>query len=429
MRKVISFLFVLCGIGFAALPPCTKPIASIDTALVPKVVYVDQNDNEAFDCINEQGDTLRAILSALGGTTGSVGLSSVGDIKANIDRDSNTTGSRFWVANHTNDTLFRVSDDLAIRAYGAFSVVGASTLAALSATTGAFSSTLGVTGAFTGTSGAFSTTLGVTGALTSAEAVFTSADNDQAFNGTFTSSAAYAAGTNSTWRTATVMNAATTSGAATGINGVVNGNAIGGIAFVRNGTASHSGSTVLLYGTGSTYAEGLRVAHTNGAVTIPGTLGVTGAATAASLVTTGNVTADSLISSKFYEEGTFTGTLTGMTTSPTTTARWIRMGKHVSICLDTARGTSNVNTFTVTGMPSGLYPARKVNAGFGAFQNSAAQDVGAIFVLANGTIEFQVVTASFTNAQWGAVWGTSLFKGIGASSNTVESVCFAYNRQ
>lgn len=146
MRKVMILVLTLCGLGLAALPPCVKPIPSIDTALVPKVGYVDQNDDEAFDCINEQGDTLRAMLTALGGTTGSVGLSSTGDIKANIDRDSNTTGSRFWVANHTNDTLFRVSDDLAIKAYGAFNVVGASTLAAISATTGAYSGTLAVAG-------------------------------------------------------------------------------------------------------------------------------------------------------------------------------------------------------------------------------------------------------------------------------------------
>lgn len=49
---------------------------------------------------------------------------------------------------------------------GTLGVTGASTIAALSATTGTFSSTLGVTGAFTGTTGTFSTTLGVGAAPT-----------------------------------------------------------------------------------------------------------------------------------------------------------------------------------------------------------------------------------------------------------------------
>ncbi len=146
MRKVIGLLFVLCGVSLGAMSPCALTWPDINNETQPKVVHVDVNLVDLLDCDNEDRDTLNNILSAMGGTTGATGLSSTGDIKANIDRDSNSTGSRFWVANHTNDTLFRVSDDLAIRAYGAFSVVGSSTLAALSATTGAFLSTLSVAG-------------------------------------------------------------------------------------------------------------------------------------------------------------------------------------------------------------------------------------------------------------------------------------------
>jgi hypothetical protein len=74
-----------------------------------------------------------------------------------------------------------------------------------------------------------------------------------------TNANAYAA--NSTaWRTINILNESSTSGASAGISGVVNGQAVGGIAFVRNGTANDSGSTALLYGNGTTYAEGCRIA-------------------------------------------------------------------------------------------------------------------------------------------------------------------------
>jgi hypothetical protein len=111
MRKIVSILLLLCGLTLAALSPCTLTWNDINNEAQPKVVHVDINLVDLKDCDNENRDTLNNILSAMGGTTGSTGLSSTGDIKVTIDRDSNTTGSRFWVANHTADTLFRVADD------------------------------------------------------------------------------------------------------------------------------------------------------------------------------------------------------------------------------------------------------------------------------------------------------------------------------
>lgn len=212
MHKIIALLLLVSG-AFATLPSCTKPIPSIDTALVPKVIYVDQNDNEAYDCINEQGDTLRNILAALGGTTGAAGLSSTGDLKAVIDRDSNTTGSIFWVANHTNDSLFRVKDDSTAKFFGNLTVAGTTTqtgvttftaapiLSALTASlpvftngskalasnamTGTGSVVMSASPTLTGTlaaaGGTYSGTLGVTGvAAFTAAPVFSSATASQA---------------------------------------------------------------------------------------------------------------------------------------------------------------------------------------------------------------------------------------------------------
>lgn len=57
------------------------------------------------------------------------------------------------------------------------------------------------------------------------------------------------------------------------------------------------------------------------------------------------------------DQSTFTGTLTGLTTSPTTTCSWVRMGNLVTIKFTSATGTSNANTFTVTGtIPSSITP-------------------------------------------------------------------------
>lgn len=74
---------------------------------------------------------------------------------------------------------------------------------------------------------------------------------------------------------------------------------------------------------------------------------------------TGTVTADSIISPKFYEEGTYTATLTGVSGSVTGTARYVRVGKHVTLYMPTLTGTSNATTCTVTGAPASIRPARQ----------------------------------------------------------------------
>jgi hypothetical protein len=55
-----------------------------------------------------------------------------------------------------------------------------------------------------------------------------------------------------------------------------------------------------------------------------------------------------------YEEGTFTFTGTGFTTSPTGTAYYTKIGDQVTLRIPDITGTSNTTAMTITGLPVGL---------------------------------------------------------------------------
>lgn len=76
----------------------------------------------------------------------------------------------------------------------------------------------------------------------------------------------------------------------------------------------------------------------------------------------------------WYEEGTFTATASGMTTSPTGTVKYTRIGNQVTLDLPGISGTSNATTFTLSGMPTQLRPAAAKAA------LAVVQDNGAAFV-------------------------------------------------
>jgi fibronectin-binding autotransporter adhesin len=207
MKKINAFLVIalVCLFGAifveATISPATVPHV-IDSAATPKVSYVDDNDDALKDKLNEVVDTVNIYLN--GGVSASI-LSSTGDQRLTIDSDNNGTHRWMVTNNGTSDTLIRILDTKAWKFYGdgtvtgklslsdsllaaaisgtglsltsnasiggTLGVTGASTLAALSATTGAFSSTLSVTGASTlaalsATTGAFSSTASVSSTLT-----------------------------------------------------------------------------------------------------------------------------------------------------------------------------------------------------------------------------------------------------------------------
>jgi hypothetical protein len=55
-----------------------------------------------------------------------------------------------------------------------------------------------------------------------------------------------------------------------------------------------------------------------------------------------------------YEEGTFTFTGTGFTTTPTGTAYYTKIGDQVTLRIPDITGTSNTTAMTITGLPVGL---------------------------------------------------------------------------
>jgi hypothetical protein len=97
---------------------------------------------------------------------------------------------------------------------------------------------------------------------------------------------------------------------------------------------------------------------------------------------------------------TFTGTLTGCTTSPTGTIRYNKTGNQVTLYIPAFTGTSNSNACTVTGMPARLYPAR-VQVVPGRYRDNGVDAMGLISVSLAGvlTLTNQAGSStSFTNS-------------------------------
>lgn len=140
----------------------------------------------------------------------------------------------------------------------------------------------------------------------------------------------------------------------------------------------------------------------------PGNVAVTGSISATSLVdisaagagqikfpATQNASADANTLDD-YQEATYTGTATGMTTSPTGTVSYTLTGNEATLNLPEITGTSNATTFTVTGMPAEARPAsRKTVLG-------RAQDNGGAIVPVRIDIETTGVLTIYANADAGA---------------------------
>lgn len=81
--------------------------------------------------------------------------------------------------------------------------------------------------------------------------------------------------------------------------------------------------------------------------------------------------------------GTFVGTLTGCTTSPTATLRFNRVGNDVTLFVPGLTGTSNSSGCSITGLPSYLIPARQQIV-VGRVLNNSAEAFG-IYIVNSGT--------------------------------------------
>jgi hypothetical protein len=148
-------------------------------------------------------------------------------------------------------------------------------------------------------------------------------------------------------------------------------------------------------------------AITNPTITDPAITGGTMSAPAISnptvtgnLPVTGNVTAANITS------GTFTATLTGMTTTVTATAKYTIAGNIVVIGIPTTTGTSNAATFSITGLPSSLQPSSLTQTAYFDSENAGAGALAqAVVTPGSATISFGIGAISgsfleFTASGW-----------------------------
>lgn len=113
------------------------------------------------------------------------------------------------------------------------------------------------------------------------------------------------------------------------------------------------------------------------------------------------------------DASTFTGTLTGMSTTVTNTCTWSRNGNQVTLYVGAATGTSNAAGFTMTGIPAAIQPARAIMLAvpYDALEESGAvTSINPSAVLSGGTLTF--------HANGSTSWATSGVKGV-ASGFTV----------
>lgn len=180
MRNALILFALFMGHTFGAISAVSVP-HNPDTATTPRVRYVWQNDSTLQTKVNEIKDSVNLYS---GGT-----LVSNTSLRATIDADNNGTTEHFYLTrNGSTDTVFKVPENIGVhsRFWGgltidsnlavrkvsaADSVVGAHLktvsgnliVGGTGAITGALNS-----GAFTATTGSFTSTLGVTGIQTNA---------------------------------------------------------------------------------------------------------------------------------------------------------------------------------------------------------------------------------------------------------------------
>lgn len=105
-----------------------------------------------------------------------------------------------------------------------------------------------------------------------------------------------------------------------------------------------------------------------------------------------------------YEEATFTATLTGVTAGVTGTARYVRIGKAVTLFLPSLVGTSNTTACTITGAPANILPARSKRIVVPEVRDNGNTYPGAISMATSGVMSLQFhatvpggLTGTFTN--------------------------------
>lgn len=116
---------------------------------------------------------------------------------------------------------------------------------------------------------------------------------------------------------------------------------------------------------------------------------------------------------KPYLTSSYTGTLTGCTTSPTATIKYTIIGNQCTIDVPTGfTGTSNATSKTITGAPAAIFPSANKTFSFRASDNSGGY-VWALGVLGtNGVLTF---SATADAGNW-----------TGSGTATIDRFTFTY---
>ena len=113
--------------------------------------------------------------------------------------------------------------------------------------------------------------------------------------------------------------------------------------------------------------------------------------------------------------GSFTGTITGCTTSPTGTINWVKSGHMVSLYVTSnISGTSNSTTLTLTGLPSALRPTHTTECYVPPYMYDAGQinQAGYALVSSAGVITFVRLFDFSTTGAFGLGFTASGLKGL-----------------
>jgi hypothetical protein len=160
-------------------------------------------------------------------------------------------------------------------------------------------------------------------------------------------------------------------------------------------------TTARIQATGTTTAITLEVPGGGVAVTVASTGGVTIANPTGGSKGVGTINA----LNGYYtngvnniQTGTFTGTLTGCTTSPTATFNYTIINGSIATvsCATTLLATSNATTCTITGLPAVLQPTRQQACGAQVEDNTLLVSGFVVFLAASGTINLAVAGNTFT---------------------------------
>lgn len=118
------------------------------------------------------------------------------------------------------------------------------------------------------------------------------------------------------------------------------------------------------------------------------------------------------------DKGTFTITYTGMTAGVTGTASWARMGNVVVLTLPLATGTSNLSTFTATGLPAAIQPASLTQQ----VAVANCENTGTVGAVCQAQINSASGTITMLLAGASGGWTNSGVKGIAAASSVTYSL-------